>query len=1186
MLVQSVLAVVTAAAVGAIPAAPASADPPAAPGETRTVTLITGDRVTLSGDTVIRVEAPGGLRVSTFEGDTYAYPDAAMPYVASGLLDEELFNVTRLVADGYDDARAARLPLIVEYADGIRALPKSASAVRPLESIGGAAITVARTREFFSTLARPGTSMPSLPKLSAIKRVWLDGKVRATLADSTAQIGAPKVWAGGDTGAGVDVAVLDTGVDTGHPDLAGRIEEATSFVPGEEVTDRHGHGTHVASTIAGTGAASGGAEKGVAPGAELHIGKVLNDQGEGQDSWIIGGMEWAARTAKAKVINMSLGGGPTDGTDPLSAAVDRLSAETGALFVIAAGNSGPDAETVGAPGAATSALTVGAVNQYDLLATFSSRGGRWGDNAPKPDLSAPGVDILAARSQYAPKGEGAYQTMSGTSMATPHVAGAAALLAAAHPDWTGPRLKNVLMSTSVQVPRVPPEWAGTGRIDVDKAVHGTVFATGSTFASLRWPYAPGQQAEQVITYTNLGDTAVTLDLNVTSSAFTLPQEQITVPARGTTDAKVVLPLDPMPDDTYAMAYLVASGPDGVALRSTVAVNREGKRALVKVNTKGPDGKPLEGTLILKDVLNDTAPKAYRIEASGTAELRLPTSTWAAWLYSDVRGAGGPHSLGQAVVVAPEVVVEGDRSLTLDGTKLTQARVTTPQRSTMAELRVDLFRSYPSRHPFGDALFLGPQYDSIWLTPTAKVKQGSFTVGTRWSSMQAPLTLTVGGERFDDLLYQSGSGRLPEGTGKRGAVLVPPGASFTAARGKVAVVRFVDVNTALAQAAAAAKAGATMLLIVNSGAGRLDAWWDVSDPATPLPVAGIARDPGERLIARLGRSSVTVESHPVPRFVYDLNRWHRDAIPSNLSWRPRERDLARVEQEFRALKPGSGYMVRGDVPPDRPGSMYFGPSLPIPAQGKRTDWVSPGSWREQAGVSGELTMISDAQAYPTGRTSKATWFAPVGRPRQFAAGMFPAPARNGYIVGVFALPGFADSDPHHQGTLSRGVTQTTALYEGSVELARADEDKLEAWVGEEAKSLRLVTEVTNDGSYTPYSTRTRTEWAFHSPKPNLDPVESVPLELTQLDYRVATDLSGVASRKAHLAVTASRMNGKPLGAARVEVSYDDGRSWRALPKSGVLDAPRSARFVSVRATAADPARQGSVTQTVIRAFGVR
>ena len=336
MLVQSVLAVVTAAAVGAIPAAPASADPPAAPGPTRTVTLITGDRVTLSGDTVTRVEAPGGLRLSTFEGNTYAYPDAAMPYVASGLLDEELFNVTRLVADGYDDAHAARLPLIVEYAPGARALPKSASEVRRLESIGGAAITVARTRDFFSALAQPRTSTKS-----AIRRVWLDGKVRATLADSTAQIGAPKVWAGGDTGAGVDVAVLDTGVDTGHPDLAGRIEEATSFVPGEEVTDRHGHGTHVASTIAGTGAASGGAEKGVAPGAELHIGKVLNDEGEGQDSWIIGGMEWAARTAGAKVINMSLGGGPTDGTDPLSAAVDRLSAETGALFVIAAGNSGP-----------------------------------------------------------------------------------------------------------------------------------------------------------------------------------------------------------------------------------------------------------------------------------------------------------------------------------------------------------------------------------------------------------------------------------------------------------------------------------------------------------------------------------------------------------------------------------------------------------------------------------------------------------------------------------------------------------------------------------------------------------------------------------------------------------------------------------------------------------------------------
>src|SRR4029453_1304071 len=121
--------------------------------------------------------------------------------------------------------------------------------------------------------------------------------------------------------------------------------------------DGNGHGTHCASVIAGSGAASGGRFRGVAPGTKLMIGKVLDDDGFGLDSWVISGMEWAARGG-AKVVSMSLGGLLTDGTDPLSEAVNTLSDETGTLFVVAAGNEGLPA-SVGAPGTAEAALTVG-----------------------------------------------------------------------------------------------------------------------------------------------------------------------------------------------------------------------------------------------------------------------------------------------------------------------------------------------------------------------------------------------------------------------------------------------------------------------------------------------------------------------------------------------------------------------------------------------------------------------------------------------------------------------------------------------------------------------------------------------------------------------------------------------------------------------------------------------------------
>jgi Subtilisin-like serine proteases len=117
-----------------------------------------------------------------------------------------------------------------------------------------------------------------------LSKIWLDGRVKATLKDSTAQIGAPAAWDKGYDGKGVKVAALDTGTDSHHPDLAGRVGASRSFVPDETTEDGHGHGTHTASTVGGSGAASDGAEKGVAPGADLLIGKVLSDEGYGQDS--------------------------------------------------------------------------------------------------------------------------------------------------------------------------------------------------------------------------------------------------------------------------------------------------------------------------------------------------------------------------------------------------------------------------------------------------------------------------------------------------------------------------------------------------------------------------------------------------------------------------------------------------------------------------------------------------------------------------------------------------------------------------------------------------------------------------------------------------------------------------------------------------------------------------------------
>jgi subtilisin family serine protease len=129
-------------------------------------------------------------------------------------------------------------------------------------------------------------------------------------------VGAPQAWQAGYDGTGATVAVLDTGIDADHPDLAGQVVEAVSFVPGDEVTDANRHGTHVASTVAGTGAASDGAYRGVAPGADLIVGKVLGDDGFGQDSWVLAGMEWAAAGRGGPYHRRADRGGDRGGGDP------------------------------------------------------------------------------------------------------------------------------------------------------------------------------------------------------------------------------------------------------------------------------------------------------------------------------------------------------------------------------------------------------------------------------------------------------------------------------------------------------------------------------------------------------------------------------------------------------------------------------------------------------------------------------------------------------------------------------------------------------------------------------------------------------------------------------------------------------------------------------------------------------
>ncbi|HVF13224.1 MAG TPA: S8 family serine peptidase [Acidimicrobiales bacterium] len=225
-------------------------------------------------------------------------------------------------------------------------------------------------------------------------------------------------------GKGIRVAVLDTGFDLKHPDFGGRKVTSKSFITGQEVQDAHGHGTHCVGTSCGPLSPQGSRRYGVATGADIFVGKVLSNEGSGSDSGILAGINWAVAN-KCQIISMSLGADIRQVSRAYER-VGRRAMAAGCLVIAAAGNnanrSGGNPGFVGVPANSPSILAVAAVDSRMRIANFSARSNPVGGG--KVDIAGPGVAVYS--SWPMPK---RYHTISGTSMATPHVAGLAALWA-------------------------------------------------------------------------------------------------------------------------------------------------------------------------------------------------------------------------------------------------------------------------------------------------------------------------------------------------------------------------------------------------------------------------------------------------------------------------------------------------------------------------------------------------------------------------------------------------------------------------------------------------------------------------------------------------------------------------------------------------------------------------------------
>ncbi|WP_435596558.1 S8 family peptidase [Streptomyces albogriseolus] len=685
-------------------AAGSSASATALKGKHR-VTLITGDRVALDAKgRVVGLEPAEGrehipVQIRRSDGHTLVVPADAARLVASGKLDQRLFDVTELNKAATRTAHRGGLKVIVGYrgaAKAAKADVRDAGTVRrTLTSLNADAVQT--PQEAGAELWEAVTDGDRTA--SGVARVWLDGVRKASLDTSVGQIGTPKAWEAGYDGKGVKIAVLDTGVDATHPDLKGQVTASKNFTSAPTTGDVVGHGTHVASIAAGTGAQSKGTFKGVAPGAKILNGKVLDDAGFGDDSGILAGMEWAAAQG-ADIVNMSLGGMDTPETDPLEAAVDKLSAEKGILFAIAAGNEGP--QSIGSPGSADSALTVGAVDDKDKLADFSSTGPRLGDGAVKPDLTAPGVDITAASAkgndiakEVGEKPAG-YMTISGTSMATPHVAGAAALLKQQHPEWKYAELKGALTASTKDGKYTPFE-QGSGRVQVDKAITQTVIAepVSLSFGVQQWPHADDKPVTKKLTYRNLGTEDVTLKLTSTATGpkgkaapagfFTLGASTLTVPANGTASVDVTADtrLGGAVDGVYS-AYVVATGA-GQSVRTAAAVEREVESYNVTLKVLDRSGKATANYMAylsgLTGLGKDRSYAPY--EADGTVSVRVPKGGYV--LDASVLVGADPETWrGADWLAQPKLDVTRNTTVTVDARKAKPVKVTVPGKAAKAQ----------------------------------------------------------------------------------------------------------------------------------------------------------------------------------------------------------------------------------------------------------------------------------------------------------------------------------------------------------------------------------------------------------------------------------------------------------------------------------------------------------------------
>nr|WP_243859869.1 S8 family serine peptidase [Amycolatopsis arida] len=1047
-------------------------------------------------------------------------------------------------------------------------------------------------------------------RAAGVRKVWLNGRVHANLDESVPQIGAPTAWESGLTGRGVRVAVLDSGVDTDHPDLVGKVDVSKDFSGKGSVEDGNGHGTHVASTIAGSGAASEGRYKGVAPDASLAVGKVLDDSGSATFDAVIAGMEWAAAETGAKVVNMSLGADPgSDGTDPVSAAVNSLTREHGTLFVVSAGNFGRP-ESVGSPAAADAALAVASVSKQDQLSPFSSRGPRGGDGAVKPEIAAPGGGIVAARpAGVEPIGEpvgDAYQSLDGTSMAAPHVAGSAAILAQQHPDWAPDLLKDALVSSAVAIDDAGPFEVGAGRADIARATSTPIIATSSVSAFLPWPNE-GTEQKQTVTWHNGGAEPVTLDLRADlpgapDGLLELSAPSVTVPANASASVELTVTAQAGKAGTYSGTLTAGTADGSITTRTALSVRQAEELFDLTIRTIDRDGKPAPDARASVTIINlDTGDLWF----GGRGTFRLPHGRYT--VNSDIRTPQQGTELSHSFISHPEFVLDGDTTQVLDartGLRFSAEPDNVAARGGTQSIHgLNKVRDCACTYSF--FLDVNPRFHEVYAATVPGTRSAGFAMGLGRRATEPTLELTANdGQPFDvevnwleqgpaenvKLPVAHGGAGTPEDLAKIDAAGrlvvfdVAPGTprdewfrrvdNIKAAGGKLAMLRFLDNAPSLAQAD------------------------DEQPPAFALPT--MYSTPGsvtaERFAtyARTAGATASYANRPFTDLRYELAYGVEGQVTTPQVHRPKTRDLTEVRTAYHDNAPGAvHFWAAWRFFGTTVGSLYLQPA----ASGQvRTEYFTPGTW-DLLWSSARRGELTDTREFAARGRHAIAWNKAVAGPSlrgltMTYIGEEPRPwAWRKDDVFDLSLPMYGDAAGRpRQLRTADGVTGSISLYQGGT-LVRTVPDPTRATipVPSEDGAYRLVAESHRADESWPLWTKVSAEWTFHSSAAG--DRKALPL----LNARLAPDVDVHNRAPGNRAFTFPAYVERQDGDANVtkltvEVSYDDGSTWRqARVRSRgdhwtVLVKHPATGYASLRATATDT-DGNTVRQTVLRAYQI-